>query len=91
MPTYEYFCPNNHQTVEVLHGMSECLTTWGEVCERAELACPDEESAWPVEKLLGAGLVIERSSTPSGPEGCGPEGCGPEGGGCCMGGACGRF
>jgi predicted nucleic acid-binding Zn ribbon protein len=32
MPTYDYFCEDNQQTVSVAHGMRERLWTWGEVC-----------------------------------------------------------
>ncbi len=29
MPTYDYRCETNGQVVEVKHGMSEVLKTWG--------------------------------------------------------------
>ena len=35
MPYYEYQCAANGRTVEVRHGMSEELTTWGQLVERA--------------------------------------------------------
>ena len=35
MPTYEYYCAANRQTVEVMHGMSRSVSTWAELCELA--------------------------------------------------------
>ena len=35
MPTYDYRCDANGRTLEVSHRMSESLSTWGELCERA--------------------------------------------------------
>lgn len=83
MPTYEYYCPTNHRTVEVLHGMSTELATWGEACERAGADPGKTPADSPVEKLLGAGMVIAKSR-PAEDFDCGrPTGC--CGGGCGMG------
>ena len=35
MAFYDYYCEANGQTVEVQHGMTEKLKTWGEVCRLA--------------------------------------------------------
>ena len=80
MPTYEYYCPANHRTVEVMHGMSALLRTWGEVCAAAGEQPGPTHADEPVEKLLSAGMVITRS----GPD---PMDCGRPGG--CCGGGCG--
>ncbi len=37
MPTYDYLCAANGRTVEVQHRMSEEVTTWGDLCQRAGL------------------------------------------------------
>lgn len=79
MPTYEYYCPANHQTLEVLHGMSTELSTWGEACERAGVEPGETPADAPVEKLLGAGMVIAKSR-PAEDFDCGKPG------GCCGGG-----
>lgn len=78
MPTYEYVCPANGRTVEVLHGMSERLATWGEVCARADVEPGGTPADAPVERALGAGMVIERSGTslPDGASALPPGGCG---------------
>lgn len=85
MPTYEYYCPANRKTLEVMHSMSREVTTWGELCELADVKPGGTAAAEPVEKLLSAGMVIRRGdNTPDFGNG-GPGG----GGGCCGGGACG--
>lgn len=83
MPTYEYYCPANHKTVEVMHGMSRTVGTWGELCELADQPTGKTPADQPVEKLLSAGMII--SSEKSTPDfDCGaPGGC--CGGGCAMG------
>ena len=58
MPTYAYFCPANGRTVDVLHGMSTTLDTWADVCDAEGLDPGDTAPDAPVEKLLGAGLVL---------------------------------
>jgi hypothetical protein len=83
MPSYEYYCTDNHRTVEVMHGMSRTVATWGELCELAEQEPGPTPPETPVEKLLGTGMVL--SKQPSAGDACtGP----PMGGGCC-GGMCG--
>lgn len=81
MPTYEYFCPANHQSVEVMHGMSQTVTTWAELCELADQPTGQTPGDTPVEKLLSAGMVITGDNQTPG-QNCGnPRGC-------CGGGAC---
>lgn len=82
MPTYEYYCPANHTTLEVMHGMSRTVTNWGELCELAELKPGSTPRETPVEKLLSTGMVITGDRQPD--IDCGaPGGC--CGGGCAMG------
>ncbi len=57
MPTYEYVCPTNQQTVEVQHGMKEKLSTWGELCERAGIPAGNTDVSAPVERILSGGLI----------------------------------
>lgn len=83
MPSYEYYCADNHQTLEVMHGMTRAVATWGELCALAEADPGKTPADAPVEKLLGAGMVLAKKPAPG--SGCtGP----PPGGGCC-GGVCG--
>ncbi|MGB1125483.1 MAG: zinc ribbon domain-containing protein [Phycisphaeraceae bacterium] len=81
MPTYEYYCPANQKTLEVMHSMSRSVSTWGELCELADAKPGKTAPNEPVEKLLSAGMVI--SSDKNMPDfDCGNPG------GCCGGGAC---
>jgi predicted nucleic acid-binding Zn ribbon protein len=52
MPKYDYLCPANGRTIEVQHRMSEEVTTWGELCERAGLETGDTPADSPVEKTF---------------------------------------
>lgn len=52
MPIYEYHCPANGQTVEVLHGMNDRMNTWGKVCALAGIDVGDTAPDEPVERLL---------------------------------------
>ena len=80
MPTYEYFCELNGQTVEVIHPMHQELNTWGEVCELNGQDCGSTPTQTPVIRQLSAIAAL----VPKG--GRGPRG--ESGGGCC-GGGCG--
>jgi predicted nucleic acid-binding Zn ribbon protein len=54
MPIYEYMCPANGLSVEVVHPMSHRVRTWGELCTLAEIERGDTPADAPVEKLLYA-------------------------------------
>ena len=62
MPTYEYYCSDNDQTVEVLHKMSEKLATWGELCERAGTDLGDTPSETPIQRMISGGQLMLRKS-----------------------------
>lgn len=81
MPTYEYYCPANQQSVEVMHGMSRVVQTWAELCELADQPTGQTPGDTPVEKLLSAGMVISSQKNASDFD------CGAPGG-CCGGGGC---
>lgn len=82
MPTYEYYCPSNHKTVEVMHAMSHTVQTWAELCELAELPTGQTLGEAPVEKLLSAGMVIASQKDTQSFDCGNPRGC--CGGGCSM-------
>lgn len=83
MPTYEYYCSANQQTLEVMHGMSRNVTNWGELCELAEAQPGQTPADTPVEKLLSAGMVITGEKQVPDMDCGAPGGC--CGGGCAMG------
>jgi hypothetical protein len=62
MPTYDYYCETNDQTIEAFHSVSRTLETWGELCECAEISPGDTPPASPVAKLLAAGLAPTRAN-----------------------------
>lgn len=76
MPRYEYRCEANGRVVEVTHGMSERLSTWGEVRSAAGLEADGTPDAAPVERLVSLSFVSGGAS-PSGGGGhaCGRPGC----------------
>jgi predicted nucleic acid-binding Zn ribbon protein len=79
MPTYDYRCEANGRIVEVNHRMSEKLSTWGELCERASLDCGDTPADTPVQRLATGGNVVGSSNLGSGFDpapACGAGGCG---------------
>lgn len=78
MPTYEYYCEVNDQSVEVIHSMSEEITTWGELCDRAEIDCGGTPREASVMRKLSAISLLGKKSEAS-----------PQGGGGCCGGGCG--
>ncbi|MDH4276379.1 MAG: zinc ribbon domain-containing protein [Gammaproteobacteria bacterium] len=59
MPTYDYRCAANGAVVEVSHGMSENLSTWGELCQRTGQALGDIPAHTPVERLATGGQVVK--------------------------------
>ncbi len=83
MPTYDYRCAANGRVVEVMHRMSDQMSTWGELCEKAGIEPGDTPADSPVTRMATGGNLV--SSTGSGPD-LGPA-CST--GGCCPGGMCG--
>ncbi len=87
MPTYDYRCDLNDQTVEVNHRISEKLHTWGELCTRAGIELNGTPADTAVQRLATGGQPIHSSSlaNPEAPA-CGTGSCGM---GACGTGMCG--
>jgi len=66
MAYYDYFCDANGQTVEVRHGMSESVETWGELCERAGLEPGATPVDSPVARKLSAAIPLTGRSSATG-------------------------
>ena len=62
MPTYDYRCDSNGQTVEVKHRMSENISTWGELCETAGMDVGTTPADSPVRRLATGGQVVKSSN-----------------------------
>ena len=72
MPYYEYHCPANGRTVEIRHGMSERIDSWGALAERAGIDTADVPADAPVERLMSAPVPLANDSgTGPGFAGCG--------------------
>jgi len=54
MPTYDYHCPANGQTVTVAHSIRDSLTTWAELADLAGVALGDTPGSAPVERLISS-------------------------------------
>jgi predicted nucleic acid-binding Zn ribbon protein len=65
MPLYEYRCETTGQVVEVVHRMSEKLTTWGQVCAQMQRPLGDTPADAPVTKLVGGGNAVNAPWTVS--------------------------
>ncbi len=65
MALYDYYCEANDRTVEVRHGMSETVKTWGELCEAAGLERGDTPEDAPLRRLMSAPVPLTGGSTGS--------------------------
>ena len=58
MPFYHYFCESNRETVEVRHGMTERLKTWGEVCDCTGVNPGETSRLAPVIRLISKPVTV---------------------------------
>mgnify|MGYP007114354897 CR=1 FL=1 len=63
MPRYDYHCDANGQTIEVVHSISERLTTWVELCRRSATEVGDTDPSAPVAKVF---MVPPMANLPAG-------------------------
>ncbi len=59
MPRYDYSCATNGRTIEVSHAMSECVETWRDLCEKADIELDGTPPDAPVVKELSTGTRVE--------------------------------
>ena len=71
MPTYDYHCTTNNAVVEVHHGMSERLETWGDLCEKAGIEPGHTPLESPVQKLITGGQVVNSRALKNPEPACG--------------------
>ena len=83
MPTYDYRCDANGKVLEVSHRMSDTISTWGDLCERAGVEPGDTPADSPVHRLATVGSVISSNNLGSGSAPACTTGS------CCPGGICG--
>lgn len=85
MPTYDYYCDANGQTIEVKHSITVVLDSWGALCKHAAIDVGDTDPTAPVKrKIFGGILALPKRSggepatpTPTSSRGhtCGHGGC----------------
>lgn len=58
MPVYEYSCPENGESIEVLHEIDRVIVTWRELCDvdGRELGGTDPDA--PVERILRGRIFV---------------------------------
>lgn len=65
MPTYDYYCEANDRKIEVSHKMSENISNWGELCDRASADPGDTPCDAPVRRLItGEPLSVPPAAGP---------------------------
>jgi len=78
VPTYDYHCEANGETVRVFHSIHGRIRTWGKLCEQAGKEPGGIAPETPVQRLVGGGML--RLNAGSGGHGagscCGVDGCG---------------
>jgi hypothetical protein len=63
---YDYTCEANGQTLEVNHGISVKIKTWGELCEILGISPGDTPEDAPVRRLIGLTIVLSSKPVSSG-------------------------
>jgi len=66
---YDYICEANGQTLEVNHGISTKIKTWGELCSVLSISPGDTPEDAPVRRLLGLTMVLTSKQVDSGSSG----------------------
>jgi len=82
MPTYDYKCEDNGKIIEVKHRMSENISTWGQLCEVADINPENTPLHASVKRLPTGGNVLKTGVGKSDVPPC-------QSGGGCPSGACG--
>jgi hypothetical protein len=60
---YDYYCDANGQTVEVVHSISELVSSWGELCRLANMDTGETDEESPVRKII---TTAPMANTPAG-------------------------
>ncbi len=63
MPRYDYYCEANGRTVEVIHGISRVVDTWGALCDLAGIDPAGTDASTPVRKII---TCAPMANTPKG-------------------------
>jgi predicted nucleic acid-binding Zn ribbon protein len=66
MPSFDFRCEANGQTVEVMLKMHEEIHTWGELCARKGLPLGETPADAPIAKVFSSAVVMDRKRMGSG-------------------------
>ena len=77
MPIYDYYCPANGRTVEVLQNFSVTLKTWQDVCREGDFLPGETPLDARVERLITGGPILQTKSGTTTTSCCGGRGCAP--------------
>lgn len=75
MPTFDYHCPANGRTLEVMHPLDKAPGNWGDLRRMAGIEDDPHLDEKSVERLYSFGAVVSRLGEVA-PEGCGRPECG---------------
>ncbi len=67
MPSFDFHCPANGQTIEVMLKLHETIVTWGELCARKGIPLGDTPADAPIEKRFTSSVVMDKGKLGSGP------------------------
>ena len=57
MPSYDYYCELNGETVEVTHSINTSISNWGELCFATQHPLGDTDPLTPVRKVIRAPAI----------------------------------
>jgi len=66
MPSFDFHCEANGQTIEIMLKMHEELHTWGELCARKGIEPGDTPLDAPIAKVFSSAVVMDKKRMGSG-------------------------
>ena len=63
MARYDYYCDANGQTIEVVHSISELVTSWADLCQLTGTDIGETDESSPVRKII---TTAPMANTPAG-------------------------
>jgi hypothetical protein len=66
MPSFDFHCEANGQTIEVMLKMHEEISTWGELCARKGIPPGDTPVDAPIAKVFTSAVVMDKKRMGSG-------------------------
>ena len=66
MPSFDFHCAANGQTIEVMLKMHETISTWGELCAKKALPLGETLADAPIEKVFKKSWVMDKKNMGSG-------------------------